>query len=352
MSRPAPETTPRTEAPPDGTTWLSGLGRPVREILPLPGDVSSRRYARVRFADGGTAILATYPAEVLAVCPRFVRTTGLLAGAGVPVPRVLASDCAAGFMLLEDLGPQTLGDWKERPWSELTLYFQNALRLGGRIARLPAAEVADLNPPLGAELLRRELAQTWDLFLAPRGLTGGAALTAALRAALDDLCAGLGAGPLVPCHRDFMSRNLMPILDQDDREGGLAVLDHQDLRLGPAAYDLASLLNDTLFPPPEIEEELLAAALPGLPPASGETSGETGRTAYHRAAAQRTLKAVGTYTSFALRGANRHLPLVGPTLARCLVHLSRIPEGEALAGDLGRLWQPVLAETSPNPGTP
>jgi aminoglycoside/choline kinase family phosphotransferase len=359
MSRTAPEIPPRPEAPPDVTAWLSGLGRPVREVQPLPGDVSTRRYARVRFADdeddaddagNGTAILATYPPEVLAVCPRFVRTTALLAGAGVPVPRVLASDCAAGFMLVEDLGPQTLGDWKGRPWSELTPYFQTAVRLGGRIARLPAAEIAGLNPPLGTELLRRELAQTWDLFLAPRGLTGDAALTAAFRAALDDLCARLGAGPLVPCHRDFMSRNLMPILQQDPGEGGLVVLDHQDLRLGPAAYDLASLLNDTLFPPPAIEEELLAAALPGLPPAAGETS----RTSYHRAAAQRTLKAVGTYTSFALRGANRHLPLIGPTLARCLLHLARIPEGEALAGDLGRLWQPVLAETaetSPRPAT-
>jgi hypothetical protein len=323
MSRPAPETTPRAEA----ETWLSGVGRPVRSIVALPGDVSPRRYARVVLAGGGTAILATYPPEVRDTCPRFLRTTDLLVAAGVPVPRVLAADCAAGFMLLEDLGPRTLADWKGRPWSELGLYFRSAVRLGERIARLPVA-ASELNPPLGAELLRRELAQTWDLFLAPRGLTGGAAMTGALGAALDELCARLGAGPLVPCHRDFMSRNLMPV----DSQGGVAVLDHQDLRLGPAAYDLASLLNDTLFPPPAVEEDLLAAALP-------ET---TDRTAYHRAAAQRTLKAVGTYTSFALRGSDRHLPLVGPTLARCLAHLSRLPESAALAGDLRRLWQPVL----------
>jgi len=140
---------------------------------------------------------------------------------------------------------------------------------------------------------------------------------------LDDLCARLGAGPLVPCHRDFMSRNLMPVDDQ----GGVAVLDHQDLRLGPAAYDLASLLNDTLFPPPDVEEDLL---------------GTTDRVDYHRAAAQRTLKAVGTFTAFALRGSDRHQPLVRPTLARCLNHLSRIPEGEAFAGDLSCLWRQIL----------
>jgi aminoglycoside/choline kinase family phosphotransferase len=124
-----------------------------------------------------------------------------------------------------------------------------------------------------------------------------------------------------------MVRNLMPL----DGEGGIVVLDHQDLRLGPPAYDLASLLNDTLFPPPEIEEELLAAA-----------PGGADRVSYHRAAAQRTLKAIGTYTKFSLRGAHRHLPLIPPTLARGLHHLSRIPEGGPLAEDLGRVWRPVL----------
>lgn len=331
--------TPRADTPAGLAPLLSGLGRRLAACEPLAGDVSPRRYTRVHWTDGGTAILATYPPEVRATCPRFLRTTDLLTGAGVPVPRVLAADCDNGLMLLEDLGPQTLGDWKGRPWSELGLYFEQALRLGERIAGLPEEAVADLNPPLGSELLRRELAQTWDLFLAPRGLTGDGALTAALRNALDTICARLGAMPPAPCHRDFMSRNLMPVEGQE--AVSVVVLDHQDLRLGPAAYDLASLLNDTLFPPAEVEEELLAAALPRLPSPPG-LPGESGRVAYHRAAAQRTLKAVGTYTSFSLRGANRHLPLIAPTLARCLYHLARIPEGEGLAADLGRAWRPAL----------
>jgi len=329
MIRTAPET-PRAEALPEAQTWLCNAGLPPVDIVALPGDVSPRRYARVHLEDGGTAILATYPPDMRSSCERFLRATDLLAAAGVPVPRVLAADCAAGLMLLEDLGLQTLADWKARPWSELGLYFERAACLGQRIAGLQADPVAGLNPPLGAELLRRELGQTWDLFLVPRGLTGGAALTAALSAALDELCARLGSGPPVPCHRDFMSRNLMPL----DEQGGVAVLDHQDLRLGPAAYDLASLLNDTLFPPPEVEERLLAAAT-------------FTRDEYHRAAAQRTLKAVGTYISFALRGAGRHLPLVAPTLARCLHHLARIPESETLAGELSRVWQPALGPIAP-----
>lgn len=316
------------ETPPAGVdAWLAGHGYPPREILSLSGDVSPRRYSRIVLEDGTTAVLAAYPDEVRDVCPRFLRTGELLSGAGVRVPRIFAVSCDQGWMLLEDFGPRTLGEQQERPWSELRLFFGRAVELAGRIATLPAETVAGLNPSLGSELLRLELAQTWDLFLAPRGLTGGPALTAALSAAFDTLCDRLGDETPVPCHRDFMVRNLMPL----DEEGELAVLDHQDLRLGPPAYDLASLLNDTLFPPAEIEEELLSAALGGAD-----------RVGYHRAAAQRTIKAVGTYVKFSLRGANRHLPLIAPTLARGLDHLSRIPEGAPLAGDLGRAWRPVL----------
>lgn len=305
--------------------WLASVGFGHHEARPLSGDVSPRRYARLVREDGSSAILATYPPEVRSVCPRFLHTTELLTRAGVPVPRVLASDCDEGWMLVEDLGLQTLGEWgQDRPWSELTPWFERGLDLADRIARLPVEGLADLNPVLGRELLRKELAQTWDLFLEPRGLTGDASLTRALSEALDAICANLGAETPVPCHRDFMVRNLMPLPD-----GELVVLDHQDLRFGPPAYDLASLLNDTLFPPPEVE-----AALLGRHPVDPVR--------YHRAAAQRTLKAIGTYASFARRGADRHLPLVPPTLARCLEHLSRVPESADLAAGLARAWAPVL----------
>lgn len=309
--------------------WLAAAGFPGCVPQPLPGDVSPRRYTRLVGSDGGSAILATYPPDIRATCTRFLRTTELLQQAGVPVPRVLASSCDEGWMLVEDLGPQTLGEWgRDRPWSELLPYFERALELADRIGRIAVESVEGLSPRLGGELLRKELAQTWDLFLQPRGLTGGEALTRALRSALDTICANLDAETPVSCHRDFMVRNLMPLPD-----GGLVVLDHQDLRLGPPAYDMASLLNDTLFPPPQIEEVLAEALL---------SRAGVDRLSYHRAAAQRTLKAVGTYTSFALRGADRHLPLVPPTLARCLAHLARVPESAPLVSDLAEAWAAIL----------
>lgn len=309
--------------------WLGAAGFPPREIRPLTGDVSPRRYFRAVLLDGGTVVAAAYPPEAGSACPRFLRTTAILESAGVRVPRVLAADCDQGWMLLEDLGPQTLGEWgKGRAWSELALWFERALDLARRVSRLAPAEVEELNPALGRDLLSRELGQTWELFLEPQGLVGDRALAAELRPALETVCSLLASEPPLPCHRDFMVRNLMPVAGP----GALAVLDHQDLRLGPPLYDVASLLNDTLFPPPAAEEALLAAVLPA----------PEDRERYHRAAAQRTLKAVGTYASFAGRGATRHLPLVAPTMARFVGHFARLPEGERLAAHLAAAWRSAL----------
>lgn len=330
--------------------WVRAAGGLPDTLTPLAGDVSARRYHRLRTASGGSAVLAVYPPSLLGVCQRFLATGRLLESAGVPVPQVLAHDCPRGWMLLEDLGPDTLYDRAGRPWGELVPAFDTAVELARRISLLPARQVAALSPPLDGPLLARELAQTWEVFLEPRGLTGTGTARRCLSELLEGLCARLGEAPPVPCHRDFMARNLIPRPRPRPRpaagepSGGaaLVVLDHQDLRLGPPWYDLASLLNDSLFPPGELEEGWLARVLP---------PGEGPRLAYHRAAAQRTLKAVGTFAAFARRGSDRHLPLIPPTLGRALHHLRRLPEAGELAPELGRRWRETVGPQAARAGS-
>src|SRR5258708_7277788 len=119
-------------------SWLAGAGFELRDRRPLPGDVSQRRYERLTARGGATAILALYPAELREVCGRFARSTRILAAAGIPVPRVLAADCDRGWMLLQDLGELTLADLRDRPWSELAAYFEDAAALAARVAPPPA----------------------------------------------------------------------------------------------------------------------------------------------------------------------------------------------------------------------
>jgi aminoglycoside/choline kinase family phosphotransferase len=122
-----------------------------------------------------------------------------------------------------------------------------------------------------------------------------------------------------------MARNLVPL----SRPGEVVVLDHQDLRLGPQAYDAASLFNDSLYPPEAEVGEILGGAL--------HHSAD-----YHRAVVQRTWKIVGTFASFARRGQPRYLPLIPVSLERGLDHLAALDEGRSLASDLRRRWAGVL----------
>jgi aminoglycoside/choline kinase family phosphotransferase len=308
--------------------WLAARGHETERVAPLTGDISLRRYFRAVLGDGGTAVVAYYPLKLRPVCRRFRVTTALLEEAGVPVPQVIAADCSRGLMLLADSGERTLYEEAPRPWSELAAVYRQAVSFLRRIQELPRETVRGLNPPLDEALLRWELKKSWDLFLAPEGLAGPPALAERLRQGLDALCARLGdEATLVPCHRDYMPRNLM-------RGPGerLLVLDHQDLRLGPLAYDLASLLNDSLFPPASLESELVGELLPG----------EAGELAYRGAVVQRTIKAIGNYRDFARRGFDRHLGLVRPTLSRAWRCMPAVPELAPLVDDLRPLWQPWL----------
>jgi len=262
------------------TGWLAEHGRRALAVERLAGDVSTRRYFRVRLrGEDRTRIVAVYPAELAAAQRRFSRAAALLAAAGVRVPAIELDDAERGFALLEDLGPRTLYE-AHRGWESCPAELCSALDAATAIASLPAVEVAALgSPPLDAELLRRELETTQRVFFAPRGLDGRE-----LAAAFDELCARLGRAPCVACHRDLMARNLVPLGD-----GAVAVLDFQDLRLGPAAYDFAALLNDSFFAAAETERAVLAERGPA----------GSDRHDYRRAVVQRGLKAVGTFVAFA-----------------------------------------------------
>ncbi|MDH3403486.1 MAG: phosphotransferase [Acidobacteriota bacterium] len=311
---------PRAPALSTLETWLQARGAAYERLEPLAGDVSARGYVRVVVADGPSRVAALYPAGSREAGERFLRSASLLAASGVRVPRVLAWDAGAGIMLLEDAGRTSVYD-AVAGGEPRDGHLRRAVAILARLATIDAAEVAALNPPLDGAILRRELEQSRDLVLVPRGLLGS---RGELEAPLLELCEKLAAAPRRPCHRDFMARNLL--LDSRRR---MTVIDHQDLRLGPPWYDLASLLNDSLYATGDEERRLLALAR--VPEREHES--------YHRAAAQRALKIVGTFTAFAQRGHDRHLPLVAPSLRAARRHLAILPETARVMARLEGSWR-------------
>jgi aminoglycoside/choline kinase family phosphotransferase len=320
-----------TQIEKDLTDWLGASALKVRKVHPLAGDVSRRLYYRIELSDGDTLIAVWYPVDMRSGCSRFLATSRILVDAGVRIPRIVESACERGVMLVEDIGDRSLYDLAESSWSDLQAYFRRALSELDRIQAIPVASIRELNPALDAPALRRELDLCWAQLLDHPTAGGPPSLRQRLRRALDTLCAELESAPLVPCHRDFMARNLLVPGTPPE----VVVIDHQDLRLGPKQYDLASLLNDSLFPPEAVEKDLRSANI----------HDEHDLLLYRRCAVQRTLKAADTYVRFARLGDCRHLRLVRPTLARAARHLLRLPEGADFAHELEGLWRSLESES-------
>ena len=83
--------------------WIEGrLHVSPLALEPASADASFRRYFRVRV--NGESLIAMDAPPAHEDCRAFVRVAGLMADAGLNVPRVIADDFERGFLLLSDLG--------------------------------------------------------------------------------------------------------------------------------------------------------------------------------------------------------------------------------------------------------
>ena len=158
------------------------------------------------------------------------------------MPEIVAWDEAHGFMLLSDLGAQTVIEVlnPENPQAALDWY---RLAVDALLDWQQASRPGVL-PPYDEALLRRELQLFPDWYVAQhRGVALDAAQQAALAQAFDRIVANSLAAPSVFVHRDFMMRNLMV----PPTGARLGVLDFQDAVYGPITYDIASLLRDAFI---------------------------------------------------------------------------------------------------------
>lgn len=211
-------------------------------LRPASADASFRRYLRLDCAGGASLIVMDAPPDK-EDCAPFVKVQALLADAGLKVPDILAWDQAQGFMLLSDLGSQTLIERLDpaaprdaEAWYRQATDTLLTWQLASRPGVLPVYDEA---------LLRRELALFPDWYLAKhKGVTLAGKQQQTLSKAFDAIVAQNLSVPSVYVHRDFMTRNLM--LPQT-AGGPLGVLDFQDAVYGPVTYDIASLLRDAFI---------------------------------------------------------------------------------------------------------
>ncbi len=314
-------------------------------------DASFRRYFRIDRIDrdAGSCIIMDAP-PALEDCTPFVKIAALMTAAGLNAPRVLAWDKAQGFMLLSDLGSQTMMQLIQQqapldpfppvgsPIHQLYMDAVDALiawQLSSRPGVLPAYDDA---------LLSRELQLFPEWYIAKhRGITVDAGMQEKLTgffAQIKDSNLNSLGGARVFVHRDFMPRNLMaptlvaartalPPEGAVPPWGGpaaglmspsvgtaeslspsrLGVLDFQDAVYGPITYDIASLMRDAFL---SWDEEFVLditirywqkARAAGLP--VGDDFGEFYR-AVEWMGLQRHLKILGIFARLTLRDGKPH----------------------------------------------
>jgi N-acetylmuramate 1-kinase len=245
------------------TDWLTHIAVAQQlnpETLSLASaDASFRRYLRIQTTSGESRIIMDAPPDK-ENCKPFVQVAQLMQDAGLNAPKVLAWDEPRGFMLLTDLGQQTMMQFmhtqglvpnhawaQDNPEPFLPLYRQAVdvlikWQLASKPGVLPAYDDA---------LLSRELQLFPDWYWrAHKGLDCTSPEHSEKAQVLQEAFALIKSrnlsSPSVYVHRDFMARNLM-VQRNAQGQTSLGVLDFQDAVYGPITYDIASLMRDAFL---------------------------------------------------------------------------------------------------------
>lgn len=242
-------------------SWLTQLQERfalrLESLRPASADASFRRYLRIdSFLDTHrTFIIMDAPPEH-EDCSPFVTVERLMHEAGLRVPEIFDWDAPHGFLLLSDLGSQTL----------LEAYQASSdMALAGRLLRQAAGDILvrwqlaskpDVLPAFDETYMRRDLNLLPQWYISQyRGIALDAKQQDTLARSFDLIVARALATPTVFIHRDYMPRNLMVGSTQPDGQmPELGVLDFQDAVYGPITYDIASLMRDAFH---SWEEEMV-----------------------------------------------------------------------------------------------
>jgi N-acetylmuramate 1-kinase len=227
-------------------SWLEALAQ-THGLVPsslrvASADASFRRYLRVDTQAGASLIVMDAPPDK-ENCEPFVKVAKLMQLAGLKAPEVLAWHEAQGFMLLTDLGDQTMMSAidAKNPQANHALYMQAV----DALIAWQLSSKAGVLPPYDQALLNRELSLFPDWYLAQhRQIDIQGKMRNTLDSTFKMLVTRNLASPSVFVHRDFMPRNLMMPTGSD---AALGVLDFQDAVYGPVTYDVASLMRDAFL---------------------------------------------------------------------------------------------------------
>jgi hypothetical protein len=321
----------------------SGFGHAERRRI--QGDASTRSYERLT-RDRATYVLMNSPkrpdgppvrdgkpysaiAHLAESVTPFVAMAHALRGRGFSAPAIFAADRDAGLLIIEDLGDELVvgGD----PPAPNEPRYEAATSLLAELHSEPLQSVVLVEPgveyqiphyDMDAFLIEVDLLLDW--YLPKLEIKLSDTKRGAYRALWREALLTITEDEQTWVLRDFHSPNLL-WLPERDGTARIGLLDFQDAVMGPAAYDVASLLQDARVDVPEsLEIALLSrytrarrSAYPAFDAADFARS-------YATLAAQRASKILGIFARLERRDGKpqylRHLPRIWGYLQRSLAH--------------------------------
>jgi N-acetylmuramate 1-kinase len=315
----------------------------------MAGDASIRSYARLMrdesavilmnsprrpdgpaIYDGRSYSAAVHLAEDV---KPFVAIANGLRAHGFSAPAIHHEDLEAGFLITEDFGyagfvegdpPQPMVDRYEAAADLLAALHQESLP-----DSLPLGPQANYPIPVfDTEALLIEIGLMLEWYLPDRGVEPGDDLRdgfiAMWRGLLQEAAAASRTWSKTWVLRDFHSPNLIWL---GERSGiaRVGIIDFQDTVLGPAAYDVVSLLQDARLDVPEaLELALLTRYIKARRDADAAFDPAGFAALYALMSAQRNTRLLGTFARLNRRDGKpqylRHQPRIWTYLSRSLAH--------------------------------
>jgi N-acetylmuramate 1-kinase len=334
--------------------FLTGAGFADAGRRRMAGDASIRSYARLLRNDGAFILMnsprrpdgpAIYDGKSYSAAVHlaedvkpFVAIANGLRARGFSAPTIHHADLEAGFLITEDFG--SAGVIEGEPARPIAERYEAATDTLAALHREPLPDVLPL-PPDGrypiptfdTEAMLVEVGLMPEWYLPDRGAPLSdrlrAEFVAMWRELLGQAMASTRTWMKTWVLRDFHSPNLIWL----SARSGIArvgIIDFQDAVMGPAAYDLVSLLQDARIDVPEALELALLTRYIQARREACDTFDPAGFAAlYALLSAQRNTRLLGTFARLNRRDGKpqylRHQPRIWTYLSRSLAHSALSP---------------------------
>ena len=281
----------------------------------LPGDGGHRHYTRIQ--DNKKTFILMSCGKKDPSLKKFIEIQQKL-NPFVSVPKIFHKSLKDGFLLLEDLGDQSLESFFLQNKIKLskTVYYQALKQLACFQTQIKATK-KDLVFDKDFFLQENEMAiyhlQTYlNSFYKKSKVPFNKNSARTFRKDMEKVLLNFKKKDYVYCHRDYHSRNLML------KNNKLISIDFQDAGLGPWYYDLTSLLYDSYVPlSPSIKKEFSKFYFKNLSPSLKKKALSLSHIELMTKLQflQRGFKACGCFAAFKNRDKkNTHLKYIKPSL--------------------------------------